>query len=664
MTLFPAHNQNLSHPKYRPDIDGLRAVAIISVVWFHAFPNTIKAGFIGVDIFFVISGFLISSIIFENLENDRFSFIEFYSRRIKRIFPALLFVLFSCLIVAYCTFLFAELKQLNKEIAGGSAFIANFVFWTESGYFDSAAETKPLLHLWSLGIEEQFYIVWPLLLVAIWKSRVNPLIVTVVLLVTSFILNALKIRHHPESAFFLPHTRFWELLIGSVLAYLTLHKEKYRLIQTINNNTLLSNTSSILGALLIIAGILLTEKKSFPGWWAILPTFGAFFIISAGSHAWLNRYLLANRLMVFIGLISFPLYLWHWPLLSFATILLDEMPNEITRAGLVLAAIVLAWLTYKLVEKPLRFGKYSEEKTVALFVLLLITAVFSYCDYKYSFFSNHLIDERQDYLDYFENSLPEQKYIYQNNIFEKFRSECSFVMTSKPKNGKLEMLNIEKLAPSCYERDVNYKHSLFIWGDSQAQQLYFGLKTNLPSDWQILQVASFGCAPKIVTESSDTDKCVKSSWFALETIAKTKPEVVLIAQQGEHSIEKYNQFVAKLKSLGVKKVLLIGPVPHWSADLPKIIVKKLWHNTPQRTYQNINNSVLENNATIAKQFKAPEGAVWVNLIDFFCNESGCLTYIGNDKKTGITTWDNAHLTPMTSDYLAKNLLVKLIIDSQ
>ena len=155
---------HLSHPKYRPDIDGLRAIAVLSVVCFHAFPDLLKGGFIGVDIFFVISGFLISTIIFENLDKGTFSFSEFYSRRIKRIFPALLLVLIACYSFGWFALLADEHKQLGKHIAAGAGFVSNFVFWNESGYFDNAAETKPLLHLWTLGIEEQFYIIWPLLL--------------------------------------------------------------------------------------------------------------------------------------------------------------------------------------------------------------------------------------------------------------------------------------------------------------------------------------------------------------------------------------------------------------------------------------------------------------------------------------------------------------------
>ena len=211
-------HKDLSHPKYRPDIDGLRALAIISVVLFHTFPSVIRGGFVGVDIFFVISGFLISTIIVENLGAGTFSFREFYIRRIRRIFPSLIIILITTYLIGWFFLLADEYKQLGKHIAGGATFVSNVVLWKNSGYFDSAAEMKPLLHLWSLAIEEQFYIIWPLLIWFSWKRNLNLLIVTVSLLAISFTLNLITIQHNAIIDFYAPHTRFWELLAGGVLA--------------------------------------------------------------------------------------------------------------------------------------------------------------------------------------------------------------------------------------------------------------------------------------------------------------------------------------------------------------------------------------------------------------------------------------------------------------
>ncbi|MDO9212351.1 MAG: acyltransferase family protein [Methylococcales bacterium] len=673
-----ASRKPLSHLKYRADIDGLRAIAVLSVVIFHAFPNMLKGGFIGVDIFFIISGFLISTIIFSNLESDNFSFVEFYSRRIKRIFPALLLVLLACFAAGWFVLLADEYKQLGKHIAGGAGFVSNFLFWQESGYFDNAADTKPLLHLWSLGIEEQFYIVWPLLLWFAWQQRLNLLTITLTVLIISFALNISKVHSEAVAAFYSPQTRFWELLTGSVLAYVSLYKQN--LLPTlrqrldswlsiiicaeepdIKGNTLRS-VQSLLGMMLIAVGMMvITKEKAFPGWWAVLPTMGAVLIISAGLGAWFNRAILANKVLVWFGLISFPLYLWHWPLLSFARIMEGDKPSQGVRLAAIVISVVLAWLTYKLIEKPIRFGNHSKAKTIILFVLILGIGGAGYYDYKHDGLGFRLKD-RQEYSEYFENSAPEQKYFKKIGLNEKWRSECDFFDLSAFRAGHLTWIPVKEINHHCFERNNNYSNTVFIWGDSHAEQLYFGLKNHLPSNWQILQVASSGCVASLYENSllKDHVYCTQSNQFALKTIQETKPNVVIIAQVSGHSIDNFNQITEKLKSYGVKKIIFIGPTPHWTSDLPKIILTKLWINTPTRTYKGIDKDILAQNALLQANFKQTDTAILVNLIDFFCNKDGCLTYIGDDKKTGITSFDYSHLTPIASDYLAKNLLVDVI----
>jgi peptidoglycan/LPS O-acetylase OafA/YrhL len=363
-------SEHLTHPRYRTDIDGLRAIAVLAVVGFHAFPGWVRGGFIGVDVFFVISGFLISTIIFSSLLRNSFSFIEFYSRRIRRIFPALLLILVAAGALGWFALFADEYRQLGKHIAGGAAFIFNFLVWNESGYFDSSADKKPLLHLWSLGIEEQFYIFWPLILCISWKRHLNFLAVTLVIVGISFALNILTTNRDVTAAFYSPQTRFWELSIGSALAYGMLFHQ--RALTALNLRS--ANLQAFAGATLIVIGIaFITQQTAFPGWWAVLPTVGAALMISAGMRAWLNRVVLSNSVMVWIGLISFPLYLWHWPLLSFARIIEGRTPAPLVRLAAVVIAIVFAWLTYRLVEKPLRFGKQGHKKTIAL--LASMTAV-------------------------------------------------------------------------------------------------------------------------------------------------------------------------------------------------------------------------------------------------------------------------------------------------
>jgi peptidoglycan/LPS O-acetylase OafA/YrhL len=203
---------------YRPDIDGLRAFAVLSVIVFHGFPTWLPGGFVGVDVFFVISGYLISGHIFDSLEQGRFSLLGFYNKRIRRIFPALVTVLAACLVFGWFALLVDEYMMLGLHAASGAGFVSNLVLWTESGYFDTLAITKPLLHLWSLGIEEQFYIVWPLMAWALWALRVNLGVAVMLLAAASFALNTTYFQLDQAAAFYSPLTRFWELLAGTGLA--------------------------------------------------------------------------------------------------------------------------------------------------------------------------------------------------------------------------------------------------------------------------------------------------------------------------------------------------------------------------------------------------------------------------------------------------------------
>lgn len=358
----------LTHPQYRADIDGLRAIAIISVVVFHAFRDCFKSGFIGVDIFFVISGFLISTILFSSLESNRFSIAEFYIKRIRRIFPALITVMLATIAFAWFLLFSDEFERFGKHLTAGISFVSNFVFWRESGYFDSSSEAKPLLHFWSLAIEEQFYLFWPLLLAFMWKKGLGFLKIALFIATASFILNIVILKNHPVASFFLPITRIWELMIGGILAYIQLHRPIL-----IEQN---KNLQSIAGLIFLLIGyFFIREGDDFPGWWALLPTCGTFLIISAGQTAWINQKLLSNKFMIWVGNISYPLYLWHWPLLSYAYIIQDGAITTLQLVGILCLTVTLSWATYRFIEKPFRFGKLKSQSTpiLSLAMLLILT---------------------------------------------------------------------------------------------------------------------------------------------------------------------------------------------------------------------------------------------------------------------------------------------------
>ena len=357
------NHPTLTQPTYRRDIDGLRAVAIIAVLFFHAFPDSLPGGFIGVDIFFVISGYLISSILLSSMERERFDLVEFYVRRVRRIFPALLAVVTVVLVFGWMVLFASEFKILGKHIAASAGFVQNLVLWQESGYFDRAGEVKPLLHLWSLAVEEQFYIFWPVLVAYTWRRHRSFLSLTAVIGFLSFGSNIYLTQIHTSAAFYLPVSRFWELMLGGLLAYTALHRP-----ELLHRHYQLRSS---LGVGMLVAGLVFVDRSAFPGWWALLPTLGSFLIIAAGPDAWANRLVLASRPMVWVGLISYPLYLWHWPLLSFARIIHGGVPTVAARIAALILAVMLAWLTYRLIEKPIRFGRKGRGAIVWMLLLML-----------------------------------------------------------------------------------------------------------------------------------------------------------------------------------------------------------------------------------------------------------------------------------------------------
>lgn len=364
---------------YKTEIDGLRAIAVVSVVLFHAFPAWLQGGFIGVDVFFVISGFLITTHIYERLDKHTFSFTDFFSRRIKRIFPALILVMVTSLAFGWFTLLPDEYAQLSKHIASGAGFVTNFVLEEENGYFDNAAETKPMLHLWSLAVEEQFYIVWPLVLWFVFKRRYNVLVVTAIVALLSFYLNLHFVESKPTKVFFWPISRFWELLMGSLLAWGCLYQKNAltTLMKRVGiSGSLLANVLSSAGLLLLVYGVInIHQGLPFPSTWALVPVMGAVLVIAAGSKAWTNRLLLMNPVAVWFGLISYPLYLWHWPVLTFLRILHGESDSVYRPLAAVSVSVLLAWLTYRFVESPVRFGKFDQKfKVWALLSLMLLVA--------------------------------------------------------------------------------------------------------------------------------------------------------------------------------------------------------------------------------------------------------------------------------------------------
>jgi peptidoglycan/LPS O-acetylase OafA/YrhL len=440
---------NLHSHSYRPDIDGLRALAILPVVLFHAFPNLLPGGFIGVDIFFVISGYLITSILLKDIQAGSYSIKTFYARRVRRIFPALSVVLLFCLILGWVVLTASEYHSLGKHTYGGAGFIANFMFWKEAGYFDAAGDTKPLLHLWSLGIEEQFYIVWPLLLYLFAKRSWNILWMIVGVALLSFALNIIRIGVDPSYTFYSPLSRSWELALGAFLAYQAIHP-MVSLATIIQRH---KSALSILGFILIAIGfVVINESRAFPGWWALLPVLGSGLLIAAGPEAIFNKTILSRRLLVGVGLISFPLYLWHWPLLSFMRIIYSETPPEDIRLIIVIVSIVLAWLTYLLIEKPIRTSHKKKSLIWALSILMFVICLAGVVVYKTKGVKSRDVG--------ILNADPASLSMGADR--GRWANECGIPSEAK------SILN------SCYS-PKDKKATYAVWGDSKGEAIFYGL---------------------------------------------------------------------------------------------------------------------------------------------------------------------------------------------
>ncbi|MBC7663493.1 MAG: acyltransferase [Caulobacter sp.] len=325
---------------FRTDINGLRALAICLVVAFLACPTLLRGGFVGVDVFFVVSGYLISGIVLRGLQAGSFEFLVFYGRRAVRILPALLVVLAATSAFGWISLYSFEFASLGQQSVAALGFASNLLLWSESGYFDVSALQKPLLHLWSLAIEEQFYLLFPLTMWVAHRGRMNPKHVILGLLLLSFALNIEESSRDPVGDFFNPATRTWEILVGALLA---VHAVPVRY----------PHAMSVCGGLLILgSAVAFNDALRFPGWYALLPTSGTALLILAGPASLVGGWL-SSRKVGWLGLISYPLYLWHWPILSFVALLQPAGARGVVTALAMAGALALAALTFVAIERPI-----------------------------------------------------------------------------------------------------------------------------------------------------------------------------------------------------------------------------------------------------------------------------------------------------------------------
>ena len=373
---------------YRPDIDGLRAIAIISVVLYHAQSSFLKGGFLGVDVFFVISGYLISLISFKSLDNKKFSLAQFFIKRLYRILPALLIVLLVTLFFGYLILLADELRNLIKHTLGALTFSSNFLLSKELGYFDTSSESKPLLHLWSLSIEVQFYFLWPFFLIAFRRIPRFTIHCLLAMLVFSFLWSQHASSSNSSEAFFSLQSRAWELIAGSITAWITMYLPHLKINNSFKN---LREIVSIAAVLLILIPMFIVTPNvaGYPGMWVVPAVVGTALVIYVGPVSWVNKTILSNKYLVGIGLLSYSLYLWHWPIFSFAKIYTGSNPGIWIAILLIIVSLFLSYATLHLLEFRFRDPAYPQRKKIKTLIsatVTCLTAVFLLfrSDLKYS----------------------------------------------------------------------------------------------------------------------------------------------------------------------------------------------------------------------------------------------------------------------------------------
>ncbi len=595
------------------------------VVNFHAFPEAMPGGFIGVDIFFVISGFLITGIIARELDRQRFSLLAFYNRRIRRIFPALIVVLGMTLVLGWLWMLPAAYAQLSADVFASAAFFANIALLLQSGYFDIESARKPLLHLWSLGIEEQFYLFWPLILMLAVRLRLGLLAAASAIALASFVLNVALIASNPVATFYLPFPRAWELLAGAALACGW---------SQISQTSRASNWRACVGLVLIAAAAgVLDTKSAFPGWWAVLPVAGSVLLLSAPA-AWGCRHVLASPPLVRIGLISYPLYLWHWPLLVFFAII-KFAPLTLLERGLIVGlSFALAWLTYRFVESPFRFGRPSLLKIAGLCAGMVLVAAAGGVIVEGRGFDFRLPPEIRQMA-----NVPEQASQWRVH-------ECM-----------LDLSHEMSFADSCVDRDR--RPLVLVWGDSTAGALMPGLrKAQETRNFGIAQFTSSSCIPVLNTDVAGVPNCRAINDRVLSLARTIKPDVVLLHGTWDRYLDGVAETVAALKKETSARIVVLGSVPWWKRGLPNEVLRyfMLHHRLiPERSTR----AEPDGSGAALRRKLVPSGAEFISVWDIMCNADGCLTRIG-DKPEDISASDQVHLTERASVFLVGSVIDEVL----
>jgi peptidoglycan/LPS O-acetylase OafA/YrhL len=559
--------------KYRPEIDGLRALAVLPVIFFHAGFEIFRGGFIGVDVFFVISGYLITTLIYQDLASGSFSIVNFYERRARRILPVLYLVLIISVPFAWIWLQPNDLKDYSQSLAAVSLFSSNILFWRESGYFDTAAELKPLLHTWSLSVEEQYYLIIPLLMYVLWRDKTRFFIVLGLLFLVSLLGSEWAATRKPAANFFLLPSRAWELLIGAFCALYLLNEEK-----RIKFGNLASEILGITGLSLILFSIFAYSKNTpFPSFYALIPTLGAALIIIFAHPNTIAGKLLSSKYIVGLGLISYSAYLLHQPIFAFARHRSLGYPSIQLLAGLSLLSLTLAYFSWKYIETPFRQRGVVSRRAIFAFSIAGSAVLFSIGLY------GHL---------------------YSNDVKNKLSWMPDSVVPTKFKGIVINGVNCSGRNPkeSCQLYAGQYDQTLIVIGDSHARVLTQPIYDSLQSSRiRLIDLTSSGCpflpGLNIYINGIKSSECNSETQNGRLAFLKTvEPSIIIlhsrlplyihgsgfdngiggkelhdpyyasksanssIDERAEEIRESFIQVVDQLRSMG-HRIVIVGPIP-------------------------------------------------------------------------------------------------------
>lgn len=606
--------------QYRSEIDGLRAVAVLPVILFHAGFGVFGGGYVGVDIFFVISGYLITGILIEDLEQGRFSIARFYERRARRILPALFVVMLVCIPFAYLWMAPSQLRDFGESLIAVVLFLSNVLFWQEEGYFAAAADLKPLLHTWSLAVEEQYYLLFPALLMGIWRfgrRRVFWGIAT--LAACSLVLSEWGWRHQPSANFYLAPTRAWELLAGSLCAFLTIGRPQ-------KSNTILSAAG--LG-LIVLAIFFFDADTPFPSVYALVPVVGAvLIIIFAAPGTWVAQ-LLSSPPFVGIGLISYSAYLWHQPLFAFARLRSLAEPGAVAMAALTVASLVLAWATWRWVEHP--FRRRPDPALTSRRAVFLASAIAGAATVgigatvnNSQFYFSYLDAEQRtlySYLSYKDTATFSESYrkpdCFQGSTDDSFaffkKERCLAVRTDQP--------------------------DYLLMGDSHAAHLWKALSVVYP-DINFMQATASGCKPLHPLEGQK--RCTDLLDFVWNEFLPDHhvDAIILSARWNDDSAALLSDTIRKLKPYA-DRIYVFGPTVEYNDALPNILLQL---RTNDRMTSSVSPFLRASHFEINADMKTAASATDATYVDFvphLCSDGQCLVFADN----GVPLfWDDGHFT--------------------